>query len=303
MYIIRRISQAVVTLFAVLTVGFGLGRLAGPPGALILPAGATATEVDAYNAALGFDRPLIVQYLDFLAGAVTGDLGDSYRQNAPALELVVERLPATLYLALTSFALALSLAVAVALLAQVSRSRILRQVLVWVGAVRLSIPDFLFAVLMVLTFSVTFRLLPSLGYQGFQSYVLPVVTLASAQFFVYVRLLGASLGEEESRDYVRTAVAKGQSRATIVARQMLPNAFLPVLTVAGLNLGALIGGTLIVENVFTWPGLGQLMLLAVTGRDYPVVLATMAVTAALFVITNLAVDVIAARIDPRVRLS
>ena len=146
MYFLRRLLQAVVTMFAVLTIGFLLGRLAGPPAANILPPGATTQEIDAFNATLGFDRPLVTQYLDFLGGLFHGTVGDSYRQGAPALALVMERLPATLYLALTSFAIALGLAVLVSLFVQLTGSPVLRQALLWVGALRLSIPDFLFAV-------------------------------------------------------------------------------------------------------------------------------------------------------------
>lgn len=302
-YVARKLAQAVVTLFAVMTIGFFLGRLSGRPGALILPEGATQAEIDALNARLGFDRPLGVQYLDFLRGLLTGTVGDSYRQKVPALDLLVDRVPATFQLALSAFVIGLGSALLIAVLVHVTRWNGLRLTLLWLGSMRQSVPDFLFGVLLVLLFSVTLGWLPSLGNQGPTSLVLPVACLATAQLAVYLRLVGASLGEQQGQDYVRAAYAKGQPHHQVVVRQMLPNAVIPVLTIAGLNLGGLLGGTVIVENVFAWPGMGQVLLQAVNGRDFPVVLAGLAVVAFFFVAVNLVVDLVTASIDPRVRLA
>ncbi|MFE5409576.1 ABC transporter permease [Microbacterium sp. NPDC056569] len=302
-YIARKIGQAIVTVFAVLTIGFFLGRLSGKPGALILPEGATQQEIDAFNAALGFDKPLWQQYLDFLAGLFTGTVGDSYRQKVPALDLLIDRVPATFQLAITSFAIGLGAAMLVALLIFVTRWNWLRLALLWLGSLRQAIPDFLFGVLLAFVFSVLLGWLPSLGNQGPQSLVLPVACLATAQFALYLRLIGSALGEQQGMDYVRASYAKGQSHRAVVVAQMTPNALVPVLTIAGLNLGGLLGGTVIVEAVFAWPGMGQVLLQAVNGRDFPVVLAGLAVVAVFFVLVNLIVDLITASIDPRVRLA
>lgn len=298
-FIARRLALAVATVLAVVTIAFVLGRATGEPGALLLPDNATQAEVDALNAALGFDRPIIVQYLDTLVGLVTGDFGDSYRLRESALGLVLERVPATLELAFWAFAIGLVLAVAAALAIQLTGSRVLRAVAGWAGAMRQSVPDFFFALLLVLVFSVLLGALPSLGRTSYASLVLPVLTLATGQFVMYLRLLDASLSEQAGQDFVRTAIAQGQRRSTVLFTRMLPNAALPVLGMAGLNLGGLLGGTVVVEVVFAWPGLGQLLTTAVSQRDFPIVQAGLVFVALAFVIVNTAVDVLVRRIDTR----
>ncbi|PPG36093.1 ABC transporter permease [Pseudoclavibacter sp. RFBG4] len=298
-FIARRLALAVATVLAVVTIAFALGRATGEPGALLLPDNATQAEVDALNTALGFDRPLIVQYLDTLAGLVTGDFGSSYRLHESALGLVLERVPATLELAFWAFVIGLVLAVAAALAIQLTGSRTLRAVVGWAGAVRQSVPDFFFALLLVLVFSVLLGALPSLGRNSYASLVLPVLTLATGQFVMYLRLLDSSLSEQAGQDYVRTAIAQGQRRSTVLFTRMLPNAALPVLGMAGLNLGGLLGGTVVVEVVFAWPGLGQLLTTAVSQRDFPIVQAGLVFVALAFVIVNTAVDVLVRRIDTR----
>lgn len=299
LFLLRRLGLALVTLFLVVTIAFALGRATGNPGALLLPDNANAEDVAALNAALGFDRPLLVQYVSYLGGLFTGDLGDSYRLREPALELVLERIPATFELAVWSFMGGFVLALAVALLIQLTGSRALRSIANWCGALRQSIPDFFFGLLLVLVFAVTLGLLPSLGRTGPESLILPVVTLTTGQFVMYLRLLDVALSEQAAQDYVRTAFAQGQRRTSILLTQMLPNALLPVLGMAGLNLGGLLGGTVVVEVVFAWPGLGQLLTDAVSQRDFPIVQAGLLFVALMFVAVNTLVDLLVHRIDPR----
>ncbi|MCT9821444.1 ABC transporter permease [Microbacterium sp. W1N] len=298
-FLLRRLGLAVATILLVVTIGFVLGRLTGAPAALLLPDNATAAEVDALNASLGFDRPFLVQYLDFLGGLFTGDFGDSYRMHEPAIGLVLERIPATIELAFWAFLAGFALALVAALAIQLTGSRVLRAIVGWSGAVRQSIPDFFFGLLLVLVFSVAAGLLPSLGRTSPASLVLPVVTLATGQFVMYLRLLDAALSEQAGQDYVRTAFAQGRRRSTILLTQMLPNALPPVLGMAGLNLGGLLGGTVVVEVVFAWPGLGHLLTDAVSQRDFPIVQAGLLVVALMFVVVNTLVDLVVARIDPR----
>nr|WP_274604658.1 ABC transporter permease [Microbacterium sp. CFBP 8794] len=200
---------------------------------------------------------------------------------------------------MAGFALALVAAVVIHL----SGSRVLRAVVGWLGATRQAVPDFFFALLLVLIFSVTLGLLPSLGRTSPASLVLPVVTLATGQFVMYLRLLDAALSDQAEQDYVRTAFAIGQSRPTILFTQMLPNALPPVLGMAGLNLGGLLGGTVVVEVVFAWPGLGSLLTAAVSQRDFPIVQAGLLFVAVAFVVVNTLVDLLVARIDPRTATS
>jgi peptide/nickel transport system permease protein len=302
-FLARRAIQSIVATVAVLTIAFFLVRLAGKPGALLVPDGSSAEDIAAVNESLGFNDPLPVQYLRFVGDVLDGTFGTSFRQARPSLEIIAERLPATFELAFTALAIGMGLAFLAAFLLQISRARWAQAVLVWLGSLRLAVPDFLFAVILVLVFSVSLALLPSLGNATPQSIVLPVATLATAQFALYLRLFNASFGEQQSLDYVRTGYAKGQSHAQVVMKQMLPNALLPVLTVAGLNLGSLLGGTVIVEMVFTWPGLGQVMLNAVNTRDFPVVQAGLLIVALTFIVVNLVVDLAYAVLDPRVRYS
>ncbi|GAD34082.1 dipeptide/oligopeptide/nickel ABC transporter permease protein [Microbacterium sp. TS-1] len=298
-FLLRRLGLAVATIFLVVTVGFVLGRLTGAPGALLLPDNASTADVDALNARLGFDRPVIVQYLDFLGGLFVGDFGDSYRRHEPALGLVLERVPATVELAFWAFIAGFALALIAALAIQLTGSRLLRAIVGWSGAVRQSVPDFFFALLLVLVFSVLLGVLPSLGRTSPASLALPVITLATGQFVMYLRLLDAALSEQAEQDYVRTAFAQGHSRASILLTQMLPNALAPVLGMAGLNLGGLLGGTVVVEVVFAWPGLGSLLTDAVSQRDFPIVQAGLLFVALMFVLVNTLVDTLVSRIDTR----
>ncbi|GAA1724989.1 ABC transporter permease [Microbacterium paludicola] len=302
-FLLRRLALAIVTLFVVVTVAFVLGRLTGSPGALLLPDNASAEDIAQMDAALGFDRPLIVQYLGYLAGLFTGDLGDSYRLREPALGLVLERVPATFELAFWSFVAGLALALVVALAIQFTGSRVLRTIAGGLGAARQSVPDFFFGLLLVLVFAVLLGALPSLGRTSPASLVLPVVTLATGQFVMYLRLLDAGLSEQAAQDYVRTAFAQGRGRGAILLTQMLPNALLPVLGMAGLNLGGLLGGTVVVEVVFAWPGIGQLLTNAVSQRDFPIVQAGLLFVALMFVVVNTVIDIVVHRIDPRTELA
>lgn len=300
----RRLLQALFTIFAVLTITFVFGRLAGSPAVQLLPESATRQQIDALNAQLGFDRPYIVQYLDYLLGVLRGDFGLSYRVGgAPAMSLVMERLPVSLQLGLVAMALALVLAFVAVTLVQYTGSKWLRGSLVLVGSVRASIPDFFFGLLLVLCFSVWLGWLPSLGNSTPLSVAMPALTIATAQFVVYMRLFDSSMTIESGADYVRTAYARGESRSHVLFREVLPNAVLPTLTLAGINLGAFLGGLVLIENVFAWPGLGQLIVNSVYTRDFPVVQPGLIIVAALFVAANLLVDIVQATLDPRVRLS
>lgn len=303
-YLLRRIFQAFATLFIAVSIAFLLGRATGKPAALILTEGATEQQIHDLNGRLGFNDPIGVQYLNYLTGLLRGDFGVSYRNpSQSAISIILERLPATMTLALTSFVIGLLLAVIAAVLIHITGSHSLRALFVWSGSLRQSVPDFFFGVLLVLIFSVALGWFPSLGYSGTASLVLPVATIATAQFVLYVRLLDSALSEQTTADYVRTAYARGKRHSQVVMTEMLPNAFLPVLTVAGLNLAGLLGGTIIIEQVFSWPGVGSALIGAVSQRDFAVVQAGLLVVALIFVVVNVAVDVLYSIIDPRVKLS
>jgi peptide/nickel transport system permease protein len=302
-FLARRLLQSALTLLGVLTATFFLVRLAGDPTTLLLPVEATTDEVANFRTALGLDQPLLVQYMKFVAHAVEGDFGISLRQRTPALELVLERLPATLELALTSFILGLILAFAIGLAMRLSGSARLRSAVMWIALARQAIPVFWFGLLLILLFSVTLQWLPSLGRGGVTHLILPAITLSTYELALYLRLFNSSLATEAKQDYVRTAFAKGQSRSKIVIKHMLPNALLPLVTIAGINLGLLLGGTVVTETVFSWPGVGRLIVQSVSQRDYPVIIAGVFVVCLIFMVVNLIVDLLYAYLDPRVRLA
>ena len=297
----RRLVQATLTILGVLTVAFFLVRLSGDPTALLLPEAATAQEMEALRTELGLDRPIWIQYWVFMSKALQGDFGNSLRIEASALGLVLERVPATLELTLTAFGLGIALAFAGALTMRLSTNQRLRSVLLWIAFTRQAIPVFWFGLLLIILFSVTLRWLPSVGRGGIEHLVLPAVTLATFEIALYLRLLDAAFGEQERQDYVRTAYAKGQTRMKIVLRHMLPNALLPLVTIAGVNLGILLGGTVVTETVFSWPGMGRLIVQAVSQRDYPVVMAGVVVASFMFVAINFTVDMLYGILDPRIR--
>lgn len=302
-YILSRIGWGILTLLVILTFVFFLARLTGDPVRLLLPDQATQADVEAMRETLGLNRPLIEQYWYFISGAVTLDVGDSIRHQRPALELVLERLPATLELAITSFLLGFAIALGLAVLGEVTGNRQLRSGLLWAATFRQSVPPYLFGILLILILSVNMALLPAIGRNSLASYVIPVLTMATFEVALYLRLFNTFFDEMRSNDWVRTAIAKGISRPRLVFRHMLPNALLPVITVAGLNLGILVGGTVVLEMVFNWPGMGRLIVQGVTQRDYPIVQAGVVVTASVFILINITVDILYAVLDPRVRLA
>lgn len=302
-YIASRALRAAATLLTVLATAFVLARLSGDPVRLMLPPEATDDQVQAARASLGLDRPVLVQFLDFLGGAATGDFGTSVRQGTSALQIVLDRLPYTLELAFISFALGLLLAIALAVWGELSSSPAIRSTMLWIATARQAIPPYLFGILLILVFAVWLGILPAIGRASSASYVLPVVTVATFEVALYLRLINESFGRSRHEDFVRTALAKGASRRRVVLTHQLPNALLPLVTVAGVNLGVLLGGLVVLETVFNWPGLGRLIVLGVEQRDYPVVQAGVVVIALMFVAINLLVDMLYAVIDPRVRIA
>jgi peptide/nickel transport system permease protein len=301
-YVVRRAVQAAVTLLGVATIVFFVVRLSGDPAALLLGEQARDAELAALRTELGLDRPLPVQYLQFMAGVLRGDLGVSIRQGEPALLLVAERLPATVQLAIVSFVVGIALAFGLGVLIQMIDNSHVTEAIMWLAFARQAIPVFWFGLLLVLVFSVTLGWLPAIGSGTWAHFVLPVATLATFELALYLRLFNSGFGEQLRQDYTRTSRAKGLSERIVVLRHALPNVLLPIITIAGINFGVLLSGTVVTETVFSYPGVGRLVVQAVQQRDYPVIQATMVVVSAIFVLVNFAVDVLYAYTDPRVRL-
>jgi len=302
-FIVKRLLQSILTIAGVITAAFFLTRLAGDPAILLLPPEATPADVERLRAALGLDQPLIVQYALFMGKAFMGDFGMSLRQAIPAMTLVLERVPATLELALSSFVVGIGLAFILGILMRMTRHGWVRDVITWVALGRQAIPIFSFGLVLILIFSIQLKWLPSYGRGTFAHLILPALTLGTYELALYLRLFNASLAAEQRNDYVRTAFAKGQGRIQVLLKHMLPNALLPLVTVAGINLGMLLGGTVVTETVFSWPGVGRLIVQSVSQRDFPVIIAGVFLISLVFVVINLIVDILYGFLDPRVRLA
>ena len=301
----RRLLHAVFVVWGVVTVVFFLVRLTGDPAVFLVDQAATREEVAAMRAQLGLDRPLLVQYLDFLAAVPRGDFGTSIREKRPAMAMVLEHFwPATVELAAAAIVLSTALAIPLGIVSATHQGR-------WpdhlsrLGSLFLqSMPSFWLGLMLILLFAVEMKgLLPAYGSGTPRHLVLPALALAAAPLAQNVRLVRAGMLEVLQQDYVRTARAKGALERTVLYRHALRNAALPFITVTGLSLGFMLSGTIIIETVFSWPGLGRLIVQAVPGRDFPVIQAGVFLFAVIFVSVNLAVDLLYAAVDPRVRLS
>jgi len=302
-FLIGRLAQALLVVWGVATIVFFIARLSGDPVTLMVPQGTPAEVIATMRHTLGFDRPLPEQYGRFLGGLVRGDLGTSYVQDAPALPLVFERLPYTVELAAGAFALAIAGGLPLGLAAGVRRGGAFDRIAVPLILVGQAMPSFWTGLLLILVVSVRWRLLPSSGTGSLQTLILPAVTLAWLSLATIARMSRSAVLEELGRDYIRTAHAKGVSQARVITAHVLRNAAVPILAVAALDVANLLGGAVITESIFAWPGIGRLALDAIQARDYTVVQAVVIVGAAVYVLTNLCADALYAVLDPRIKLT
>ena len=302
-FVARRLLGLVPILLAVSVLIFGAVRLLpGDPARIMAGPQATQDAVDGMRARLGLDRPLPVQYGVFLAGALQGDFGESIRSKRPVLDEVAIRVPNTLALAFVSYALALAVGLAVGVLAAVFRGGVIDHLVMAVTVLAASTANFWVALMGMAVFAVQLRWLPLLGGGSWQHYVLPAVTLSLLPTALIARMTRSSMLEVMQLDYVRTARAKGLTERVVQIRHALRNALLPVITLVGLNFGGLLGGAVVTESVFNWPGIGRLLVDSVRFRDYPVIQCVTLLAVTSVVLANLAADLMTAEIDPRVRL-
>lgn len=301
--VLTKILTALAVLLCVATVAFFLVRLSGDPVKLLLPPDATADQEATLRASLGLDRPLLVQYLDYLAGLPTLDFGTSLFYDRPVADVLFGRLPATLLLAAAAMLVCLLMAVPAGIMAALRRGRASDTGVMAGVLIGQSTPPFWVGILLILVFSVQLQALPASGYGSFAHLILPAVTLAIYSVAVIARLLRSSLIDVLGSDYIRTARAKGLGPGGVVFSHGLRNAALPVITVIGLEVGSLLGGAILTEQVFSWPGIGRLTVEAISNRDFPLVQASVLLFAAAFVVVNLLVDLSYTLLDPRVRLT
>jgi peptide/nickel transport system permease protein len=291
-FLIRRLLQSLLVLLGVSFVVFFILHLTGDPALILLPPDATVEDVERFREAMGFNDPFLVQYGRFLVGALRGDFGQSVRHGEPAFNLVIERMPATFELAGAALLVALALGIPVGIVYVSTVVALLGQ----------AMPTFWLGIMLILVFSVQFNLLPSSGRGGLEHLLLPAITLGLFTTARITRLTRSGMLDVLNQDYIRTARAKGVSDPPVVWKHALKNAAIPIVTIVGIELGTLLGGSVITETIFAWPGVGRLSVQAIDNRDYPVVQAAVFLLASTFVLVNLAVDVVYTYLDPRIRL-
>ena len=304
-FLLRRLLHAIFVVWGVVTVVFFLVRLTGDPTVFLVDQSATQEEIAHMRTFLGLDRPLAVQYVDFVSHAVHGDFGASIREKRPAMGMVLEHFwPATVELAAAALCLSTMLAVPLGVVSATHRGRMADHASRIASLFLQSMPSFWLGIMLILLFAVVLGgLLPAYGSGSLKHLILPAVALAAAPLAQNVRLIRAGMLEVLAQDYVRTARAKGVFERGVIYRHALRNAAIPVITVTGLSLGFMLSGAIIIETVFAWPGMGRLIVQAVPARDFPVIQAGVFVFALVFVAINLLVDVLYTVADPRVRLT
>jgi peptide/nickel transport system permease protein len=302
-YIAGRLATAILVIVGVSVVSFFLTFLTGDPAEIMLPPGATAAQIEKFRVEWGFADPLPVQYWRFLKRAVHGDFGVSLRHGQSSLPLIAARLPATLQLTVTAMLLAIALAVPLGVLAATHRGGPVDLLAMGVALVGQSVPNFWLAIMMILLFAVSWGLLPTSGRGGVAHVVMPAAAIAINLMALLTRLVRSTMIEMLSEDYVRTARAKGLREVLVTSRHALPNALIPLVTVIGLQFGYILGGAVVIETIFTWPGVGLFTIQAILNRDYPVVQAAVFILATGVVLINLAVDLLYVWLDPRIRVT
>lgn len=302
-YILVRLGQGVVTLFVLVTLVFVLGRLIGNPVDLLIDPDASLEYREVLIQKLGLDRPYHVQYVEYLSGLLRGDVGDSIAWSKPVAELFAERFPNTVRLALVAITLAMVLGIALGMVSGTHKGSLIDQLASAISVIGMSAPNFWIGLMLMLVFGVQLRLLPVARMGGPESYILPGLTLSFFTLAGIARLLRSSIIEVLDSEYVRLARIKGVSPNVVVWKHCLRNALIPVVTFAGIHLAAFLHGTVLIESVFAWPGVGRLIVGGISGRDYPVVQGCLLIVGAIVVVVNLAVDILYSYIDPRIRVA
>jgi peptide/nickel transport system permease protein len=301
-YVLRRVLQSIIVVIGVSIVVFLLARLApGDPVDIMLAQTASPQQIEAARKHYGLDKPLWEQYWLFASRAVQGDFGESIYYQQPAIKIVLDAFPATVKLAIAAFLIAVGVALPLGVIAAIKRDTVWDYLAVGLSVLGQAAPSFWIGILLILFLSVHLQLFPSSGNYGLKYLVLPAVTLSVLLMAVLTRLTRAGMLDVLSEEYVRTARAKGLRESSVIIRHALRNALIPLVTVMGLQLGSILGGTIIVEQIFAWPGVGRLAINAVTSRDYPIIQAVVLFVSVIFVVMNLLVDLLYGFLDPRIR--
>jgi peptide/nickel transport system permease protein len=301
-YAFWRLVQAGIAVFGVLTIVFVIMRFSGDPTLLLVPEGASREHVEALRRELGFDRPVIVQYLAYLSDLLRLDFGNSVVQRIPAITIVASRIPYTLMLASGALAIAIAVGVPTGVAMAVWRGRTIERILAGIVLTGQSMPTFLSGILLILIFGVLLGWLPTSGSADVSSLILPSIALGALSMSTFARMARIAVVDELGKDYVRAGRARGLSLGGVVVRHVLRNAAIPVVTIAALEIGNLLAGAVIVETVFAWPGIGQLAIQSIQSRDFVVVQVIVLFVSMVYVLMSLLADLAYAVLDPRIRL-
>src|SRR5690349_6425991 len=303
-YIFRRFLQMIPITFGILTLVFSLiHMIPGDPARQIAGENARPEDIIAVRKALGLDQPLWTQYVTYLSHVIRGDFGTSFQTNAPVSEQIRERYPATIELAFGAMFVALIVGFPLGIISAIYRNSWIDNVARFFALLGVSMPSFWFGPLLIIAFAIHHEWFPVSGRdEGLKSLVLPAVTMGLALAAILTRMIRVSLAEELTQLYVTTAVAKGVSRGKAIFRHALKNALIPVITVLALQFGSLLTGAIITEQIFSWPGLGRLLITSISTRDYPQVQASILVIALTYIVVNFASDLLYGVVDPRIKL-
>jgi peptide/nickel transport system permease protein len=301
-YLLRRLWQAVLVLLAVSVLSFVLIYLSGDPVAALVPLNARPEDMANIRHQYGLDQPIPAQYILFLTRAMSGDLGESFRYRTAALPLVLGRLPTTLLLACSSVFVSTLISLPLGVLAATRRGQLADALASFVALLAISMPSFWLGVILILVFAGGMRILPASGSGTWQQLILPTIAISAFSVGLLTRLVRRAVAETLRQPFVTTARGKGLSERSIAWGHVMRNSAIPVVTVMGLQFGALVGGSVVVETVFAWPGVGWLMIQSIEARDLPVIRAAVLVLAVFVVLINLSVDLLYTVLDPRIRL-
>jgi ABC-type dipeptide/oligopeptide/nickel transport system permease component len=302
-YLLQQLIQLIIVMLGISVITFFLLHLTGDPVVMMLPYDAGKEEMEHFRVAMGFDKPLYIQYWRFIKGAVQGDFGRSLYMEQSAFLLVWERLPATLLLTVTGMAVALAVSVPLGILSAVKRYSLIDNLCTMFAISGQAMPIFWLGIMLIIVFAVQLRWLPASGYGTWKHLVLPAITLGMFQAPITMRLVRSGMLDVLNQDYVRTARAKGLSAGSVLLKHAFKNACIPVITIVGLQFGQLLGGAIVTETVFAWPGVATKTVDAIRNQDFPVVQSGVFLLAIFIVSVNLLVDVIVGIIDPRIRVN
>jgi len=299
-YILRRIVHLIPTFLGITLITFFVLRLTGDPATMVLGEMATEEALQAYRARFGLDDPLHIQYLRYMGGLAQGDLGVSLRYNEPVAKLLLERMPATLQLGVSALLFSVVLGIPVGIFSALSRNKVLDFGVRSSVLLGQAIPSFYLGILLIMLFSVTLGWLPTGGRGGLQHLILPTITLGTALVALIVRFTRSAMLDVMRNDYIRTAHAKGLHGRTVIVRHALRNALIPLITIIGLQTAVIFSGAIVTETVFSWPGMGRLIVQSIYARDFPLVQTAVLFVATIVIFVNLLVDILYGFVDPRV---